>query len=167
VRIEQAGVADRVMPVYAEAHALPFAQEYFDAIVSINAYQYFGTDDLYLGYLTRYLRPGGRLGIVVPGVMKEVGTEVPAHLRPYWDWEFCSFHTAAWWRAHWQKTGMVEVEAAEVMEGGASLWLQWADMCAERGSGSWKEAMGKEAEMLRVDAGATFGLVRAIARKEK
>jgi SAM-dependent methyltransferase len=36
-RIVDADLADRVMPVYAEAHALPFAHGYFDAIVSVDA----------------------------------------------------------------------------------------------------------------------------------
>jgi cyclopropane fatty-acyl-phospholipid synthase-like methyltransferase len=48
-RIAEAGVGDSVTPIHAEAHALPFAAGFFDAIVSFDAYQYFGTDDLYLG----------------------------------------------------------------------------------------------------------------------
>ncbi len=38
-RIAEAGVADRVQPVLAEAHDLPFGAETFDAIVSVDAYQ--------------------------------------------------------------------------------------------------------------------------------
>ena len=34
-------------PFAREAHALPFASAFFDAIVSVDAYQYFGTDILY------------------------------------------------------------------------------------------------------------------------
>ena len=44
------------MPIHAEAHRLPFASEFFDVIVSIDAYQYFGTADLYLGYIVGFLR---------------------------------------------------------------------------------------------------------------
>lgn len=51
-RIAEAGFADRVLPVHTEAHALPFAEGSFDAVVSIDAYQYFGTNDLYLPTLT-------------------------------------------------------------------------------------------------------------------
>ena len=35
-RIRAAGVADRVFPIHAEAHALPFAAEFFDAMVSVD-----------------------------------------------------------------------------------------------------------------------------------
>src|SRR5262245_40920366 len=70
-RIGAAGVADRVFPIGAEAHSLPFAERFFDAVVSLDAYHYFGTDDLYLGYLVRFVKPGGRLGIVAPGLRHE------------------------------------------------------------------------------------------------
>ena len=39
--------------------SLPFAESSFDAIVSFDAYHYFGTDDLYLGYISAFLKPGG------------------------------------------------------------------------------------------------------------
>jgi SAM-dependent methyltransferase len=71
-RIQEAGMADKVIPIACEAHAMPFAEGYFDAIVSLDAYHYFGTDDLYLGYCTRFLRPGGQIGIAVPGVPEEL-----------------------------------------------------------------------------------------------
>ena len=71
-RVVEAGVGDRVCPMRAEAHALPFAAGFFDAIVSIDAFQYFGTDVLYLDYLARFLRPGGLLGVVVPGLRSAV-----------------------------------------------------------------------------------------------
>src|SRR5579872_4718892 len=67
-RIIDAGVEDRVFPIHAEAHSLPFADGFFDAAVSLDAYHYFGTDDLYLPRFARLVKPGGQIGIVVPGV---------------------------------------------------------------------------------------------------
>ena len=58
-RIEESGLTDLVFPVHADAHLLPYAANFFDVIVSIDAYFYFGTDDLYLSYLSRFLRPNG------------------------------------------------------------------------------------------------------------
>jgi len=43
-RIREADLEDVVFPIRAEAHDLPFADGYFDAVVSIDAYHYFGTD---------------------------------------------------------------------------------------------------------------------------
>ena len=40
-RIVAAGVEDLVVPIHADAHALPFADGFFDAIVSVDVYQIF------------------------------------------------------------------------------------------------------------------------------
>lgn len=77
-RVTEHGLQDRVRPIHAEAHALPFAEEFFDALVSFDAYHYFGTDDLYLGYYSRYVTPGGQIGIIVPGLAEEPPT-LPRH----------------------------------------------------------------------------------------
>src|SRR5689334_17852683 len=52
-RIRDAGVADGVVALRADARALPFEPAFFDAVVSIDAFVYFGTDDLYLNNLAR------------------------------------------------------------------------------------------------------------------
>jgi SAM-dependent methyltransferase len=163
-RIADAGVADRVIPVFAEAHALPFAQESFDAIVSFDAYQYFGTDDLYLGTIAKFLKPGGRLGIVVPGLAHEI-TEVPDHIKPYWEWDFCCFHSPQWWRHHWTKTGLMLIETADWMEDGHALWLEWCGITAPLMEGFHRKAASDGDAMLRVDTEKLFGFTRVVAHK--
>jgi cyclopropane fatty-acyl-phospholipid synthase-like methyltransferase len=61
-RICQAGIAKQVFPIYADDRSLPFAEDFFDAIICTDAYIYFGTDDLYLDYLQHFVKPGGRIG---------------------------------------------------------------------------------------------------------
>ncbi len=160
-RICTAHLQSRVFPIYAEAHALPFAQGFFDALLSFDAYHYFGTDDLYLGYISKFVRPGGSLGIVVPGVLQELGGEVPAHLAPYWQWDWWSFHSPQRWQQHWEKTGLVEVERADAIPDGWKHWLKWLEVCLDAGFPSAPE----EIEMLRADAGRTFGFIRLVAQK--
>jgi cyclopropane fatty-acyl-phospholipid synthase-like methyltransferase len=163
-RIVAAGLAGRVTPVHAEAHDLPFAPGYFDAIVSVDAYHYFGTDDLYIGYLTRFLVRGGPLGIVVPSVTEEL-TEIPEHLRPFWNWEFMSFHSPQWWRGRWTLSGKVTVETADWLADGWRDWLLWADVCAEHSdSERVRDNARNEAAALRADAGSTLGFARVVGR---
>jgi cyclopropane fatty-acyl-phospholipid synthase-like methyltransferase len=50
-RIRDAGVENGVFPIHADARSLPFADEFFDAIISIDSFIYYGTDDLYLNSL--------------------------------------------------------------------------------------------------------------------
>ena len=87
-RVRAANLGHQVFPIHAEAHELPFANDFFDALVSFDAYHYFGTDDLYLGYCSQFVRPGGFLAIVVPGMLHELTGELPPHLAANWDWQF-------------------------------------------------------------------------------
>jgi SAM-dependent methyltransferase len=164
-RIERANMSAHVFPIFAEAHDLPFAEGSFDAIVSFDAYHYFGTDDLYLDYISKFLKPAGHLGIVVPGLQEELSAFPPPHLARYWEWDFCSFHCPAWWRRHWEKTGLMELEVADELPNGWKLWLEWNDLCAEFGPEALRKLASQEAEMLRIDNGRTFGFTRVIARK--
>ena len=165
-RIRTAGVEEHVFPLYAEAHALPLPRGYFDAIVSLDAYHYFGTDDLYLGYVSRFLKPGGVLGIVSPGVREEIAT-VPKALAPYWEPDFCSFHSPAWWRRHWEKTTLVDILIADFMPDGGKLWHDWDRLCADAGAEVLPGAAAREAEMLEKDKDkdGLLGFVRAVARR--
>ncbi len=153
----------QVFPIHAEAHALPFANEFFDALVSFDAYHYFGTDDLYLGYVSRFVRSGGSIAVVVPGVLQELDGEAPAHLAGHWPWDWCSFHSPDWWRQHWEKTGLVEVEHADSIPDGWKHWLRWLEVCRDAGFRSSPE----ELEMVRADAGRTLGFTRLVARKRE
>ena len=163
-RIATAGCATQVTPVYAEAHALPFAEESFDAIVSLDAYQYFGTDDLYLGTITKFLKPGGRLGVVMPGLAREIDTP-PANIAPWWEWDFCAFHSPSWWRRHWAKTGLVRIETADWMEDGHALWLEWDSIVAPLLTGFHAKSSADGVAMLTADTERLFGFTRVVCRK--
>jgi SAM-dependent methyltransferase len=168
VRIQDAHVDDRVFPIHAEAHALPFAEDFFDAIVSFDSYSYYGTDDLYLSYISRLLRPGGRIGIVVPGLTAELTGAPPEHLlRPqangkvFWEPDCFTFHSAGWWRRHWEKSDLVRVEVADNMPDAWQHWAQQESVVEAMGTGFFPS----DEEALREDAGRTITLVRAIGRK--
>ena len=120
-----------VTPLLAEAHDLPFAEGYFDAIVSVDAYHYFGTDALYLPYLSRFLAPGGHIGIVVPGLTTELDDGLPEHLKPYWEPDFWTFHSPAWWQQLWSRSGVVEDVRADFLEDGWRDWLVWSEAVLE------------------------------------
>jgi cyclopropane fatty-acyl-phospholipid synthase-like methyltransferase len=165
-RIRAAGVEDLVCPVRAEAHDLPFAHGFFDLIVSVDAYHYFGTDDLYLGYITKFLSDGGQIGIVSPALREEGDGSAPEHLRPFWEWEFCAFHSADWWRRHWSKSGRVTVETAEFSKDGWRDWLRWFELVEPTLEEGWmKTNYQKEVQMLRADAGKCLGFVRLVGRE--
>jgi len=48
------GLEDKIIPIHAEAHDLPFANEFFDLAICVDAYNYFGVEE---DYLAKYLAP--------------------------------------------------------------------------------------------------------------
>ncbi|MFJ4685767.1 SAM-dependent methyltransferase [Streptomyces sp. NPDC088789] len=124
----EAGVGDRVEAVRAEAHALPFEERDFDAIVSVDAFEYFGTADSYLPYLLRFLRPGGQLGMATPALTREVRElgAIPPHIKEVVGWEAIAWHTAQWWRFQWEITELVQVTSARLQPDAWKDWLLWA-----------------------------------------
>ncbi|GAB3823320.1 SAM-dependent methyltransferase [Kribbella italica] len=149
-----------ISAIKAEAHALPFARGFFDAIVCIDAYEYFGTADGYLAYLTGFLKPGGQLGVATPALRREVRElgYIPEHIKKLVGWEAIAWHTADWWRFHWEITELVEVTSARLQESGWQDWLAWAQACsAHRG------VPDAALEMLEQDKGEylTFALLTA------
>jgi SAM-dependent methyltransferase len=168
-RIQEAGLADCVFPIRAEAYSLPYAEGFFDAIVSLDSYQYYGTDDLYLSSFLKFLRPGGKIGIVVPGLAREFDGAVPDHLtkarscgEPFWVDECWCFHTAAWWLEHWRKISTIAEVEADYQPDGVQQWLQYEKACDEAGTLMFPS----EAEPLEADGGRYLALVRVLGRRK-
>jgi len=168
-RVKEAGMEKLVYPIHAEARALPYAEAFFDAIVSLDSYQYYGTDDLYLSYFHKFLRPGGQIGIVVPGLAREIRGKIPEHFtrpreggRPFWVDECWCFHTALWWQKHWEKLSVIKDVEADVMPDGVKDWLQYEKACREAGTLKFPS----EEEVLEADGGRYFALVRVVARRK-
>lgn len=155
-RIRDANLDDRVFPIHADAHALPFAAGFFDAIISVDSFSYYGTDDLYLNYLANFVRAGGQIGIAGAGLVDEFD-EVPESLRPMWTEDFWCLHSAQWWQRHWGRTGIVDVETADRMEDGWKLWLLWHETAHPDNT--------SEIDMVRTDAGENLTYIRAVARR--
>lgn len=159
-RIDAAGMGERVFPLYVEAHALPFARGFFDAIVSLDAFHYFGTDELYLSGLVGLLKPGGQIGVVVPGVVNEFGGVAPERLRPFWEPYLFSHHSPEWWAALWGRSECVDVQVADAMPHGYENWLLWDRTLKVAGV----LQRGGDVALLEADGG-NFTWVRAVATR--
>ncbi len=156
-RIRDAGVEESVFPIHADARSLPFAAEFFDAVVSIDSFIYYGTDDLYLNYLARFLKPGGQIGIAGAGLMREFEGPLPEHLRAWWTPDLWCLHSADWWRRHWKRTGILEIETADTLPEGWRLWRDWHRVIAPDNV--------MEIQALEADQGSYLGYVRVVGHR--
>lgn len=156
-RISDAGCTDSVFPIRVEARSLPFAMGFFDAVVSIDSFVYYGTDSLFLSNLGRFVKIGGQIGIAGSGLVQEFAEMIPEHLRAWWTPDLVCLHSAEWWRQHWSRSGVVDVEISDHLPDGWQLWLEWHR----------EEYPENEVEIKAVeaDAGRYLGYVRTIGRR--
>jgi SAM-dependent methyltransferase len=157
-RIRDAGVEDGVFPIHADARSLPFAAGFFDAVVSIDSFIYYGTDDLYLNYITRFVKPGGPVGIAGAGLIREMEGPVPVHLREWWTADLWCLHSADWWRRHWERTGILDIALADTLPDGWRLWRDWLKLIAPDNV--------TEIQTLEADSGSHLGYVRVVGRRK-
>ena len=108
---------ESVLPLRVDAHALPFAKAFFDAVIAIDSFLYFGTDDRYLSYLVQFIKPGGFIGVVDIAFTRELRSieDAPEYLRPQYAKHWSYVHSVEWWKQHWEKTGLVDVQYAEFL----------------------------------------------------
>ena len=120
------GVEDLVIPIKADARALPFAYSFFDAVFCVNSFYYFGLEDSFLEYILKFLRPNGKIGMIINGYMKEITDGVPAHILDFLgDEELWTWKSLPWYRNHWEKTGLVTIDTANVMPDGNDLLIKY------------------------------------------
>jgi cyclopropane fatty-acyl-phospholipid synthase-like methyltransferase len=122
------GCEVNAFPLRVDAHSLPFAKDFFDAVIAIDSFLYFGTDDRYLSYVAQFIKPGGFIGIVDIALTRDIRSieDAPEYLRPQYQKHWSYVHTAQWWRQHWEKTGLVDVQCAELLAESNDLLRNYA-----------------------------------------
>jgi cyclopropane fatty-acyl-phospholipid synthase-like methyltransferase len=127
-RFRELGLDGKIVPIHADAFNLPYAEDFFDGIVSVDSYHYFGTGE---GFVDTYLAPlvktGGFIATAMPGLRKEFeGGIVPPELASYWQ-EDMNFHSADWWKALWKKENSIEVTRSRSMDCHKKAWEDWLE----------------------------------------
>ena len=118
---------DRIIPVKADAAALPFEKEFFDAVVSTDSYNYFGRDERYLDEkLLPFLKHGGYVYIAIPGMKKDCHDHLPEELLLSWTPEQLEYmHDAAYWQDMVSLSKDAEVLSVREMESNEEVWADW------------------------------------------
>lgn len=126
-RFQQFGMEDRIIPLSADAtKGLPFAHHFFDGIISVDAYHYFGTNPTMLPSLLPFLKPGGIIAVAVPGLQAEFPNGVPAELLPHWPGD-TYFHSLDWWKDLWSGVEGFSLGACREMDCHQQAWGEWLE----------------------------------------
>lgn len=100
-RIREWGLEDTIIPLHTDARDLPFPDDFFDAIVSVDSYHYYGCEEMFFAEkLLPLIKRGGQALILVPGLKREIEGDAPELLIQWLGDEISQFHDCDWWRKH-------------------------------------------------------------------
>ena len=118
---------EQIVPVKADAENLTFEKEFFDAVVSIDSYNYFGRDSRYLDEkLLPFVKSGGYLYIAIPGMKKDCHENLPKELLLSWTPEQLDYmHDVRYWRDIVGKSCDAEIVSVHEMESNEEVWADW------------------------------------------
>lgn len=89
--------------------------------------------------------------------MREFEEQVPTALKAWWEPSMSCLHSAAWWRRHWERTGILAVDLADSMPEGWQSWVQWQEAVAPDNH--------VELDAVKADRGDYLGYVRVTGRR--
>ncbi|WP_038906911.1 SAM-dependent methyltransferase [Dickeya oryzae] len=156
-RFASQGVDSHIIPLLLDVtKEIPFAQEYFDMIISVDAWQYFGSNDSMLAKMLPFVKPNGLIAVAVPGFIQDYSEgNLPEVVKPFWtpDWYFYSCH---WWKTLWEKEPGIEI-----------LQLREMDSCQQAWDDFMSCTLAQEmmVPIMEAGAGAYFNMIQIVGRK--
>ena len=141
---------EAIIPLNCDAEKLPFAESYFDIIVSVDAYHYFGLEKDFFKYnIKPLLKENGEIYIAVPG-LKDDYEKVPKELKYHISEEdFKYFKSINYWE-NLIKNDLKEIEVLE-MKCFDEAWQSWLS-CDN-------PYAAKDIELLKADNGKFLNLI--------
>jgi hypothetical protein len=90
-------------------------------------------------------------------LVQEIDGPVPDHLEEWWTQDLWCLHSATWWRRHWERTYIMDVDLADTMPDGWQVWLDWHTTAFPDNR--------TEIQALEADRGRYLGYVRLVGRR--
>ena len=148
-RFQEMKVEEYTIPIHADAHELPFADEYFDAVVSVDSYHYFEK------YLRRLLKKDGPVALAFPGMKYEVHDNIPSEMKKLWEPEALKmWHSIPWWESKLEKSlDNMAIKEMKCFDTAWDDWLQTDNPYAV-----------EDIEMIKTDAGRYMNIISVVGR---
>lgn len=157
-RFKDQGLEDLIIPIHAEAHDLPYAEGYFDMIISVDSYHYFGYEKEYLDkHLAPLLKKGGQVLVGVPGLQNEFENGIPEEIKPYYKLEY-HFHSCQWWKEHWSRSELVDDIECRDLSCHKTAWEDWLSCDNEHAK--------QDIAMMEAEGGRYYNTVFIKARRK-
>lgn len=151
---------EQIIPVKADATSLPFPNNYFDAIISTDSYNYFGRDPQFLDEkLLPFVKSGGYLYIAIPGMKRDCHHALPPELLLSWTPEQLDYlHDVPYWYNIVSQCRGAEVLDVSEMQSNQEVWDDWLRQENEY-------AIGDRASM-QAGGGRYLNFIQIVLRKK-
>lgn len=118
---------EQIVPVKADATDLPFEKDFFDGLVCVDSYNYFGRDKSFLDEkLLPFIKSGGYIYLAITGMKKDLHDNIPPELLLSWTPEQLDYiHDADYWKDIVSACKGAEVISVSEMESNEEVWADW------------------------------------------
>ncbi|WP_177565111.1 methyltransferase domain-containing protein [Phascolarctobacterium sp.] len=156
-RFKSLGLDELITPIHADATELPYAENYFDAVISVDSYHYFGhTPEFMDAKLAPYVKPGGFIALAVPGFKEEYHSNLPPEFLISWGAaDLDTFHCCDWWQTLLSHASTIKVDSVAELTCMDEAWQDWL-ACDEEHAindrGSMNAGAGKYMNLIAIKA---------------
>lgn len=99
LRIQNNHLEDKIIPIHGDALDMPFAHNYFDSIISVDSYHYFGCKEgVFAEKILPFVKKGGYVMIAIPGIREIPQGELNEVFMTWAEGDDSElFKTTSWW----------------------------------------------------------------------
>lgn len=134
-RIRDNKLEKRIIPIHGDALDMPFANDFFDAVISVDTYHYFGCENaVFAEKILPFMKKGGYALIAVPGLKCAAEGDLKDLMEEWAGDETYMFQTKEWWAEHIAQSCEEQIEV-KVYESGIFdlVWQEWFESGHEYG----------------------------------
>ncbi len=160
-KIDNRGYRGRVIPMRLDASKpLPFADEFFDAILCVNNLNFYGTDLAVVDQIAGYLKKGGVFCSGGECLNEEFTPEQLASppewydfAEPVWQEDFLKSHSPGWWSKHIAQSKRLQLVSCQELEDGRRFYEEQALLSEPKGYFGLTPQEARELEIRQIEYG--------------
>ena len=177
-KISSRGQRGNVIPLRLDASTpLPFAEEYFDAILCVNNLNFYGTDIAVVDQIARHLVKGGVFCSGGECLNEEFTPEQIANppevyhfAEAVWRNDFMTSHSPGWWAEHIARSNLLELVSCVELEDGPRLYEEQALLSEPEGYFGLSPQQARALEIRQIEYGRNhrpyMTLYQLVARRK-
>lgn len=160
-KIESRGHRGTITPLRLDASKpLPFAKEYFDAILCVNSLNFYGTDIAIIDQIAHHLKRGGVFCSGGECLSEEFTPEqianppdIYAFAETVWEGDFLTSHSPGWWADHIARSNELEMVLCKEVEDGQRFYEEQALLSEPGGYFGLSAQRARELEIRQIEYG--------------